>query len=136
MITDSRRRRRAFCVSARALGLYPGGGPSGEVERMKRVNTRLLRPFDPHPGEQIDANVHPFESGIRWSSAIAKAEHACCCTAGPVVAAVLTRAKGRPTELLFCRHHFIASRPALEAAHATVYDAQGRLVTSGDVQIP
>ncbi|MEU8804182.1 hypothetical protein [Spirillospora sp. NPDC048819] len=44
--------------------------------------------------------------------------------------------KGRPTELPFCRHHFIASRSALEAAHATVYDAQGRLVTGDDVEIP
>ncbi|XVQ09668.1 DUF7455 domain-containing protein [Spirillospora sp. CA-255316] len=103
---------------------------------MKRMHARLLRPFDPHPDERTDANVHPFNTGVLWSNAIAKAERSCCCTAGPAVAAVLAPAEGRPAELLFCRHHFIASRAALEAAHATVYDAQGRLVTNGDVQNP
>ncbi|MFI0447492.1 hypothetical protein [Actinomadura sp. 6N118] len=99
------------------------------------MKAKLFRTFTPHSHEQIDTSV-PTYLEILWSAAIAKAEHSCCCLARPVVAAVLSPAKGEPTELLFCRHHFIASRLALKAAHATVYDAQGRLVTSGDVRIP
>jgi hypothetical protein len=100
------------------------------------MNTRLFRPFAPHPDERSDTDIHVFGPGILCSIAIAKSERSCCCTARPVVAAVVNSANGKPTELLFCRHHFIASRRALKAAHAIVYDARGELVTSGDVPIP
>ncbi|MFB4319266.1 hypothetical protein [Actinomadura sp. 21ATH] len=100
------------------------------------MKTRLFRTSAPQPGDRAGTDVHPFAAGILWSAAIAKAEHSCCCTARPVVAAVLRAADGRPAELLFCRHHFIASRQGLEAAHATVYDARGDLVTGGDVRVP
>jgi hypothetical protein len=54
-------------------------------------------------------------------------ERACCCSASPVVVAVITPAKGRrePTDLLLCGHHYRASKSALEAAGATVLDLRG-----------
>ena len=49
---------------------------------------------------------------------------ACCCVATAVVRVVLPPAPGRPheTDLLLCGHHYRASRAALSAAHARVYE--------------
>ncbi|MEW2360187.1 hypothetical protein [Spirillospora sp. NPDC029432] len=100
------------------------------------MKTRLFRISVPPAGDPAGAGVQPSAAGILWSAGLANAGHSCCCPARPVVAAVIHPANGRPADLLFCRHHFIASRPALEAAHATVYDARGDLVTTGDVRVP
>ncbi len=57
-------------------------------------------------------------------------EPACCCTARPVVVAVLpsTGASADPVELLMCGHHARVSWPALKEAGAFVFDATGRLL--------
>jgi len=51
-------------------------------------------------------------------------DRACCCVARAVVRVVMPPAPGRPheTELLLCGHHYRASRQALSAAHARVYE--------------
>ena len=63
----------------------------------------------------------------------------CCCPAPPAVTVVMFRAQGRPhpVDLLLCGHHYRASRAALHAAEAAVYDAAGALIMSGaDEQRP
>ena len=62
--------------------------------------------------------------------ALSKAGRACCCPAKPVVVAVMPAAPGRghATDLLLCGHHYRASRAALAAAGATVFDGAGRTV--------
>jgi hypothetical protein len=66
---------------------------------------------------------------IDWR-AVRTASRACCCPAKPVVVAVMPPAPGRdhPTDLLLCGHHYRASRLALVAAGATVFDVAGRTV--------
>jgi hypothetical protein len=58
------------------------------------------------------------------------ADRACCCPARPVVTVIMPAAPGRPhpVDLLLCGHHFRASRAALTAAGAAVYDDTGALV--------
>lgn len=57
-------------------------------------------------------------------------QHACCCSARPVVRVMMPpTAPGRePADLLLCGHHFRVSHDALEAAGATAFDASGALV--------
>jgi hypothetical protein len=66
---------------------------------------------------------------IDWR-ALTKAGRACCCPAKPVVVAVMPPAPGRDhaTDLLLCGHHHRASREALAAAGAAVFDDAGRRV--------
>jgi len=61
------------------------------------------------------------------------ADRACCCPARPVVTVIMPPAPGRPhrVDLLLCGHHFRASRAALKAAGAAVYDDTGALVAGG-----
>jgi hypothetical protein len=63
---------------------------------------------------------------IDWPAA-RRADRACCCTAGPVVIAVVPPARGRPhqTDLLFCGHHYRVSRQSLTAAGAVMVDMAG-----------
>jgi hypothetical protein len=58
---------------------------------------------------------------------IDSAAHACCCSARPVVTALMPQTPPRPraVELLFCGHHFRSHRHALTAAGATIFDAAG-----------
>jgi hypothetical protein len=60
-----------------------------------------------------------------------QAERSCCCSAKPMVIAVMAPAPGRPHQagLLLCGHHYRASRQALAAAGATVVDIDGMPVT-------
>ncbi len=62
--------------------------------------------------------------------AIGIAERACCCPARPVVRVVMPATASRPVpvDLLLCGHHFRASRAALLAAGAAVYDNRGVLI--------
>jgi hypothetical protein len=62
--------------------------------------------------------------------ALRTAERACCCSARPVVVAVIPRtaARDHPTELMLCAHHYRASRKALAASGATVFDWNGEPV--------
>jgi hypothetical protein len=66
---------------------------------------------------------------IDWR-ALRRAGRACCCPAKPVVIAVMPPAPGRDhaTDLLLCSHHYRASREALTAAGAAVFDGAGRRV--------
>jgi hypothetical protein len=62
--------------------------------------------------------------------ALSTAERACCCSARPVVVAVMPPSPDRdhPTDLLLCAHHYRAARGALAASGATVFDQDGRRV--------
>jgi hypothetical protein len=66
--------------------------------------------------------------------AIRRAGRSCCCSARPMIVALIPPAPGRPhqTDLLLCGHHYRASRLALAAADATVVDLDGAPVTGGD----
>lgn len=67
------------------------------------------------------------------AQALRTAERACCCSAGPVVVAVMPPSSDRdhPTELMLCTHHYRASREVLAASGATVFDKGGRPVMPG-----
>jgi hypothetical protein len=62
------------------------------------------------------------------------ADRACCCPARPVVTVVMPPVPGRPhpVDLLLCGHHYHASRVALYAAGAAVYNEAGFLITADD----
>jgi hypothetical protein len=71
-----------------------------------------------HPsGQAIAAQDHTIEV-----SAARRAERACCCTAKPMIVALMPPAPGRPhtTDLLLCGHHYRLSRRALAAAGAVI----------------
>ena len=60
-------------------------------------------------------------------------QRACCCTARPVVSAVMPPifARSHPVDLLLCGHHYQVSRDALAAAGAVVFDETGAIVETG-----
>lgn len=66
---------------------------------------------------------------IDWHT-LKTATRACCCPAKPAVVALMppTADRGHPTDLLLCGHHYRASRLALLATGAAVFDARGRTV--------
>ena len=66
--------------------------------------------------------------------AIPLASRACCCPATPAFTAVMppTATRRHPVDLLLCGHHYRASRAALRAAGATVYDRSGALIMPAD----
>ena len=63
---------------------------------------------------------------IDWR-ALRLAGRACCCPAQPAVIVIMPPGPGRPhpTELLLCGHHYRASRHALEAAGAGIFNLDG-----------
>ena len=63
-----------------------------------------------------------------WQRALRSAERACCCPAKPAVVALMPPAPGRTraADLLLCRHHYRASRKALAAAGATIFDPRSQ----------
>jgi hypothetical protein len=65
-----------------------------------------------------------------------RAERACCCTAKPMIVALIPPAPGRPhvTDLLLCGHHYRLSRRALAAAAAVVTEIGA--AESGDQASP
>ena len=74
----------------------------------------------------------------RYLRVLRRADRACCCTARPTVVAVIPAAASRPevTELLFCMHHYRASRAALADAGAAIVDATGRSLTGlSDIEL-
>ncbi len=75
----------------------------------------------------------PGAPGIDWRAA-RLAGRSCCCSARPVVIAVMPPSASRPhpTDLLLCRHHYRVSRNALRLAGATVVDMAGQHVADGD----
>jgi hypothetical protein len=70
--------------------------------------------------DATDDTASPLAAGCR-------ADRACCCPAKPVVEVIMPPAPGRPrgTGLLLCGHHYRASRRALAAASAIVYELPG-----------
>jgi hypothetical protein len=89
----------------------------------------------PHMTDPLPATAPPNVLLVNWR-AVRKAGRACCCTARPMVVALMPPVPGRPhrTELLLCGHHFRGSKPALAAADAVVVDMNG--VPLGDCDWP
>jgi hypothetical protein len=87
---------------------------------------QLSRSPTARPGSAPEPAAPPEVLLINWR-AVRRADHACCCSAGPAVVAVMPPGRGRAhrTELLLCGHHYRASRVALAAAAATVVDMTG-----------
>lgn len=73
----------------------------------------------------------PAGDAFGYLPAIRRAGRSCCCSARPMVVALIPASPGRPhqTDLLLCGHHYRASRQALAAAGATVVDLDGMPVT-------
>ena len=70
-----------------------------------------------HPSGQATATQdQPILSAAR------RADRACCCTAKPVIVALMPATPARPhvTDLLLCGHHYRISRRALALAGAVV----------------
>jgi hypothetical protein len=98
---------------------HPSGVPQGTATAPAYVRRGTSRP-----------------AGITFADlrAIRRAGRSCCCSARPVVVALIPPSPGRPhqTDLLLCGHHYRASRRALAAAGATVVDLDGMPLTGGD----
>jgi hypothetical protein len=112
---------RVFSPISREQALRP---------RQRRVSVRGARPArDAH---RDSANRDAADLGklddLLPSLRHVMADRACCCPARPVVTVIVPPAPGRPhpVDLLLCGHHFRASRAALAAAGAAVYDDTGR----------
>ncbi len=63
-----------------------------------------------------------------YRSVLARADRACCCTAKPAVIAIMppSPARQKRVGLLFCMHHYLASRVGLSEAGALIIAADGR----------
>ena len=88
--------------------------------------------MSPDLAEQFTARSDPADRqrpaampAIDWR-VLRRAGRACCCPAKPVVVAVMPPAPGRnhATDLLLCGHHYRASRAALAAVGAAVFDGR------------
>lgn len=84
---------------------------------------RTERPDD-WPGDDLTVEVAPMIA----------ADRADCCSAGPAMRVVLpANSRNRnPADLLLCGHHCRESRTTLARAGAAVYNAEGRLLSSGE----
>ncbi len=74
--------------------------------------------YSAHPSWQATAaQAHPVEV-----SAARRADRACCCTAKPMILALMPPTASRPhaTDLLLCGHHYRLARRTLAAAGAVV----------------
>ena len=101
-------------------------------------------PWPPATPDRAAHSVHATEPGTAAASgwaprlwnAVGPAESACCCSASPAVQAVLRPAADRaPVELLFCCHHFRASRAALITRDAVFFDVHGAPIEP-DADVP
>jgi hypothetical protein len=65
-------------------------------------------------------NCTPLRTAVR----------ACCCSAQPVVEALVPRhdVPGTSEQLLLCSHHFRQSKQKLDSVGAVVFDADGQLI--------
>lgn len=87
--------------------------------------------FAGRAGAPPDAERIPPDDALAASayrSVLAGADRACCCTAKPAVIALLppSPARRKRVELLFCMHHYRASRIGLREAGAVILGADGR----------
>jgi hypothetical protein len=66
-----------------------------------------------------------------WPTLLRLAERACCCCAKPAIVAIVPPGPGRasPSDLLLCRHHYVASQRALVDGAAAVFDSEGEPLT-------
>lgn len=75
----------------------------------------------------------PGLPGDHWARTLNEADRSCCCSARPVVVAVLTvndpLQRLEPTDLLLCGHHYRRNRATLSALVAMVYRQDGSVVT-------
>ena len=85
---------------------------------------------EPSPGPPAPP---PGTPSIDWPAA-RQAGRACCCTARPVIIAIMppTPSRTHPTDLLLCGHHYRMCRKGLAAADATVLDFTGAPVPDDD----
>lgn len=62
-----------------------------------------------------------------WRTSFRLAERACCCSAKPAIVVIMPPGPGRPapSDLLLCRHHYLACERALAAVPAAVFDSSG-----------
>ena len=103
------------------------------------MSVNFLHPS--HTGQRTDqaepsgpaAGQPPGTPSIDWSAA-RQAGRACCCTARPVVIAIMppTPSRTHPTDLLLCGHHYRMCRKGLTAVGATVLDFAGAPVPDDD----
>ena len=79
------------------------------------------------PSAKSCSVVAQHAPGDTTASSAVLAGPACCCAARAAVQITMPPTAARPheTELLLCGHHYRVSRPALEAAHATVRELPG-----------
>jgi hypothetical protein len=66
-----------------------------------------------------------------WPTLLRLAERACCCCAKPAIVAIVPPGPGRTSasDLLLCRHHYVASERALVDGAAAVFDSEGEPLT-------
>jgi len=101
-----------------------------------RCDAYVVKGWFAHRGKRdlarLDDEMHAL--GRR----LTPADRACCCPARPVVTVVMPPVPGRPrpVDLLLCGHHYHASRAALHAAGAAVYDEAGFLIATDDGDQP
>jgi hypothetical protein len=102
------------------------------------MSVNFPHPSGTGPDTAVAAATHPRQASPQRRSApfvdlsaVRRAGRSCCCSAKPLVIALIPAPPGRPhqTDLLLCGHHYRASRPALAAAGATVMDIDGMPVS-------
>lgn len=93
----------------------------------RRAVTARLKDSHGGPVREPDERRRTRSHLIDWS-VTRLADRACCCPAPPIVVAVMPPSTGRPfpTDLLFCGHHYRASRRSLAAVGAVILDMNGR----------
>jgi len=66
-----------------------------------------------------------------WPTLLRLAERACCCSAKPAVVAIVPPGPDRasPSDLLLCRHHYVASERVLVDGAAAVFGSEGEPLT-------
>jgi hypothetical protein len=87
--------------------------------------------FAGRAGAPPDAERIPPDDGLvasAYRSVLARADRACCCTAKPAVIAIMppSPTRRKRVELLFCMHHYRASRVGLGEAGALIVGPDGR----------
>ena len=89
-----------------------------------------MKPRFPHGGAAGNApesgSTAPREPGLLIRPD-GREDRACCCPARPVVRAVMppTAERRHSVDLLLCGHHYRVSRPALDAAGASIFTLSG-----------
>jgi hypothetical protein len=93
-------------ISSRPSGRGPGAPSTNAAEASSAGDSRL--------------GCTPLRTAVR----------ACCCSAQPVVEALVPRrdSPGASEQLLLCGHHFQQSKQKLDAVGAVVFDADGHLI--------